>query len=559
MRFLTLGSISKNLTLLILLAVFPALAILFYSGLEQRQQSIENAKRDVMQLTHSMAETQQEIARSTREILSTLSSLSAIQDKDIQASTEILKAVLKQNPQYSNMALVDLSGEVLAAGGAFSSINLADRKHVREAIGRRGFAVGEYIVSRVGNPIPAFAFAYPVFDKTDVLTAILTTAVKLTSFSHLYDFSTLPEKSFVALTDHQGIRLFYYPQQDKTNPVGAPVLSQNWQMLNNAEDSGIFLSTGSDGMRRIYAFEQLRVEPEGSPYLCVWAGIPEAYVVAPANTILTRNLLLMLLATVLSLSISLLVGKNTLISPIQNLVVLTRKIALGNLYARSEITPKTRELETLTRAFHEMADALILSQSVLLDSEVRFRLLMDSLDTFLFVADMETYEVLFVNEYTKKQLGDVVGEKCWQTIQQGQSGPCSFCTNKYLLSREGTPGELYSWEMQNTVTGKWLYMHDRAIKWIDGRIVRLQVATDITGRKNIENEREQLIAQLKEALAEIKTLSGFLPICASCKKIRDDSGYWNQLETYIRDHSEADFSHGICPDCAKKLYPDLYP
>ena len=275
MKFLTLGSISKNLTLLILLAVFPALAILFYSGLEQRQQSIENAKRDVMQLTHGMAETQKEIARSTREILSTLSSLSAIQDKDIQASTEILKAVLKQNPQYSNMALVDLSGEVLAAGGAFSSINLADRKHVREAISRRGFAVGEYIVSRVGNRIPAFAFAYPVFDKTDVLTAILTTAVKLTSFSHFYDFSTLPEKSFVALTDHQGIRLFYYPQQDKTNPVGAPVLSQNWQMmLNNAKDSGIFFSTGSDGLRRIYAFEQVRVEPEGAPLFMCMGGYP---------------------------------------------------------------------------------------------------------------------------------------------------------------------------------------------------------------------------------------------------------------------------------------------
>ena len=56
---------------------------------------------------------------------------------------------------------------------------------------------------------------------------------------------------------------------------------------------------------------------------------------------------------------------------------------------------------------------------------------------------------------------------------------------------------------------------------------------------------------------EIKVLRGFLPICASCKKIRDDKGYWNQIESYIRDHSEAQFSHSICPDCVKKLYPDL--
>ncbi len=558
MRLLTLGSIGKNLALLIVLAVFPALAILFYSGLEQRQQSIENAKGDVMLLTHTMAEAQNQIARSTREILSTLSSLPAIQDMDVKASAEILKAVLEKNPQYNNMALVDLSGQVLAAGGAFSRINLADRKHVREAIDRRRFAVGEYIVSRVGTSVPAFAFAYPVLDPNGTLKAVLTTAVKLSSFASFYNFSTLPEKSFVGLTDHQGIRLFYYPQREKTNPIGAPIRSQNWQMVIKAKDSGIFVNTGSDGLRRIFAYEQVRVEPGEPPYLCIWAGIPEAYVIAPANAILTRNLLLMLLATVLSLFVSWVVGKNTLISPLQSLVTLTRKIAQGNLSARSEITPQTRELETLTSAFHEMADALNLSQRVLLESEARFRLLMDSLDTFVFVADMESYEVLFVNEYTKKHLGDVVGKKCWQAIQQGQGGPCSFCTNKYLLTEEGQPGEPYSWELQNTVTGKWLYMHDRAIQWIDGRIVRLQVAADITDRIKIEDERERLIAQLKEALAEIKTLSGFLPICASCKMIRDDKGYWNQLETYIRDHSEADFSHGICPDCAKRLYPDLY-
>lgn len=69
-------------------------------------------------------------------------------------------------------------------------------------------------------------------------------------------------------------------------------------------------------------------------------------------------------------------------------------------------------------------------------------------------------------------------------------------------------------------------------------------------RRNMHEEKEK-------ALQEVKILSGFLPICASCKKIRDDQGYWNQIESYIRDHSEAEFSHGICPDCAKKLYPDL--
>jgi PAS domain S-box-containing protein len=87
----------------------------------------------------------------------------------------------------------------------------------------------------------------------------------------------------------------------------------------------------------------------------------------------------------------------------------------------------------------------------------------------------------------------------------------------------------------------------------DGMSVYFQV---ITERKQAEAERDRLINELKDALGKVTTLSGLLPICACCKKIRDDRGYWNQLETYIEQHSKAEFSHGICPDCMKKLYPN---
>ncbi|MBF0527888.1 MAG: response regulator [Deltaproteobacteria bacterium] len=71
-------------------------------------------------------------------------------------------------------------------------------------------------------------------------------------------------------------------------------------------------------------------------------------------------------------------------------------------------------------------------------------------------------------------------------------------------------------------------------------------------------ELRRLNAELEKALANVKLLSGLLPICASCKKIRDDQGYWTQIEQYIQDHSQAEFSHSICPECAMKLYPEFY-
>ena len=97
-----------------------------------------------------------------------------------------------------------------------------------------------------------------------------------------------------------------------------------------------------------------------------------------------------------------------------------------------------------------------------------------------------------------------------------------------------------------------------AIIYADGKPYAIQgIARDITERKKLEEEKEKLIYELRQALEKVKQLGGLLPICSHCKKIRDDKGYWNQIESYIRDHSEAEFSHGICQECAEKYYPDM--
>lgn len=102
-------------------------------------------------------------------------------------------------------------------------------------------------------------------------------------------------------------------------------------------------------------------------------------------------------------------------------------------------------------------------------------------------------------------------------------------------------------------------------QWYHGRVYPISlpketvghviwVAINITEKKKVEQERDLVVKELKQALEEIKTLRGILPICANCKKIRDDKGYWNQLESYIQTHTDASFSHSICPECSDKLY-----
>lgn len=97
--------------------------------------------------------------------------------------------------------------------------------------------------------------------------------------------------------------------------------------------------------------------------------------------------------------------------------------------------------------------------------------------------------------------------------------------------------------------------------WAPGEVpsTHIAVVQDITARKRAEAERERLIQELQTALANIKTLHGLLPICSACKKIRNDAGYWQSVEGYVQQHSEARFSHGLCPDCLRVYYPELEP
>jgi len=105
---------------------------------------------------------------------------------------------------------------------------------------------------------------------------------------------------------------------------------------------------------------------------------------------------------------------------------------------------------------------------------------------------------------------------------------------------------------------RYLDLRVTTIAGSDGGVAgRLVVIRDVTARREVELERERLIGELQKALADIHTLRGLLPICAGCKKIRDDQGYWNRVEVYLQDHTEVEFSHGICPECAKQLYPEF--
>ena len=160
----------------------------------------------------------------------------------------------------------------------------------------------------------------------------------------------------------------------------------------------------------------------------------------------------------------------------------------------SAFAPEEKHSSSSKEAERRRDDVAILAHQ-------RFKAGLDAIDAMIYVADMETHEVLYVNEHAREVLGDVEGKKCWSCIQSDQTGPCEFCTNKKLLDDKGEPTGVHRWQFQNTKTGRWFDCHDVAIRWIDGRLVRMETAIDITEQKAAEGKKQEF-AMIAEQAAD---------------------------------------------------------
>ena len=190
----------------------------------------------------------------------------------------------------------------------------------------------------------------------------------------------------------------------------------------------------------------------------------------------------------------------------------------------------------------------------------RFRKALDSVSSYVYMKDTQSRYV-YANRLTLELFGssskELVGcdDTCFfppETVKRLRE------IDLRVFAGEETFEEI---DVANMGAGRRIYWEIKTPIYADAERKTiwglLGISTDITERKKMVEEREKLIGELKAALANIKTLSGMLPICAYCKKIRDDKGYWEEVATYITKHSDTLFSHGICPDCAKKVYEEL--
>ena len=182
----------------------------------------------------------------------------------------------------------------------------------------------------------------------------------------------------------------------------------------------------------------------------------------------------------------------------------------------------------------------------------KFYAILDGLPAFVYLIS-EDFKITYCNRLFKNIFEDGTGKFCYDVINcnKTEHGDCHLST---VFKTKASK----IWEWTDTRTEQHYQIYDYPFIGVDGSALCLKMGIEITKQKKTEKGHKKLIQSLEKAISTIKALRGLIPICAKCKKIRDDKGFWNEVEHYISDHSDAEFTHSICPGCTEELYPDLY-
>jgi len=346
-------SIRKKLQVLLLVVFLPAVAVIVATGLNQRQNEIEEARESALLLVNSLTAQQEQVASATKTMLTLLAQLPAVRNLNAKECNQLFAETHRRFPFYTVILAVTPDGNAFAASMPFKpgTINLADRKHVRDAIRTRDFSVGEYIVGRISNA-RSLNYTYPAFDDKGNLVAIVIVGFNLNEYARFISKAHPTAGVSFAIVDWKGVRLFRMPETP-TTAAGMPLPPDLVQFLARAEQYGSFDRVSQDGVSRIYAFGQLRLRDDLPPYMYMLVGIPKDPIMRNANLRLLKNLFILGIAAALGVIAAWIFVGYILIAPLNRLVTATRLFGKGAMNVRTGVPHTPDEVGQLARSFDE--------------------------------------------------------------------------------------------------------------------------------------------------------------------------------------------------------------
>jgi diguanylate cyclase len=344
-----------RLMLLVLLAVIPAAGLLLYGLDQHRGVAAQKAREEALRAVRIAAASHERLIEGARQMLVLLAQLPEIRTKDPGACSAFLAGILTRYPQYANLGVIRPDGSVhCSALPMAATVNVADRLYFRRALESRDFAIGEYQIGRITGKATV-NFGQPVIDGAGETRAVVFAALDLGWLAEYAAQLALPRDAALSLVDRNGVVLVHHPEPGAWTGktlAEAPLV----QALREQRAAGTIEAPGFDGVVRFYGFAPLESGTELGVVLNV--GIPKSEVYAEVDRMYFGALVALGLVALLTFGMAWVGSSVFVLKQVQALLRATKRLAAGDLGARSGVPPGPGELNQLAEAFDEMGDAL---------------------------------------------------------------------------------------------------------------------------------------------------------------------------------------------------------
>jgi PAS domain S-box-containing protein len=394
-----LYSLRIRLLLLVIVAIIPALGLLFYTtSLERRKQEAE-IRVDTMRMASSVANYLEQLVEGARQVLTVVSGLPAVQNQEASACNAYFSDFKKQLPMYNNLAAIALNGDIYCSANPIKrKTNVSDRLYFQTAAQKKVHVYGEYNIARTNNK-PAIASALPVMDKKRQVTGVVFVSLGLDWFKEHLSKVQIPEKATLTVVDRYGTVLYHHPDSEKW--IGKNVSALGFDWIISAQEEGMVEATELDGIKRIYAFTPIKNTDKG---LFVRVGISPMVAFADINLMLLKNLLTLLLIACIAYAVAWFGGEYFIVRRMKELMRATEELSKGNLSARVEVDGRQDEIGKLAGSFNKMAEALGRHIEERRKSEEQYRILFEKSKDMIFVSTPQG-KYLDINPAAQELLG----------------------------------------------------------------------------------------------------------------------------------------------------------
>lgn len=379
---LPLLSIRVHLIFLLFLLSIPFVFFAIYSGITERNEAIRNAKNQSLKFVGIIAGEQQSLVAGVEQLVTALSFVPELRSRNVAATNSLLVDLLKKNPQFTNIAVMDMTGRVWGSAAPFQGrVSLGDRRYFREAVRTGRFSSGEFTIGRISGK-PIMNFGYPVKGRSGRMVAVIGAAFDLEYIQHNFEKMDLPMGSSFSVLDHNGTILYRDRQgarsqgRSEKRETGMEIFGK----MREGPEEGTFDAVGEDGVLQMFAYRKIVLTNESGPSLYIRASIPRSAAISHVNAAMIQSLAVWMVFFLGGLLLAWFVGKRFIVDPVRVLGKASHEIAVGAEAVHVSALVQGGELGELARAFDHMAEALVqreraknVAESTLRESEGKFK------------------------------------------------------------------------------------------------------------------------------------------------------------------------------------------